>query len=379
MENPMSKLLRSFRSAAILLAFASAPAVALDVKGKGDVPYDSGAFSSKPDAQVRQKAVQAAKENALKRHASTFNPAKFRAYQAVESEILASVDKYVIDATVLDDSVNKDARTYSVVVRAAINEAALDARLNDAGGFAKQTVAQGTSAQATNVSFLFVARETDSVRSFAAKSTEVRSQESQRSGQEAQTMKGRGQTTSMSASESTSSMSTIETGGSTLRRNDETKYRVRSASDADAAIKEVFAGAGFEVVDYPDVAANCDGTTPQALRQEFSAADEISGQTRKAAFDAARQCEVGYFAVGTLDVGMSDTDPVTGNKRVYVSVRGQIWNISGKLPRSIVTVGPVQYAGLGPNPEVAMRNALKLAATEGAKVMVDQLNAKAPR
>lgn len=376
----MPQILRSIRVTAlsIALAFACAQAWALDVKGKGDVPYDAGAFSSKPDAQVRQKAVQAAKENALKRHASSFNPAKFRAYQAVESEILANVDKYVIDATVLDDSVNKDARVYSVVVRATVNEAALDARLNDAGGFAKQTTAQG-AAPGTNVSFLFVARETESVKSFAAKNVEARSQESQRSAQENANMKGRGQSTSMSANESTTSMSVTTTGGSTERKADETKYRVRSAGDADAAVKEVFAGAGFEVVDYPDVAANCNGTPEKTLRQEFSAADELSGQTRKAAFDAARQCEVSYFAMGTLDVGMADTDPVTGNKRVYVSLRGQIWNITGKLPRSMVTVGPVQYAGLGPNPDVAMRNALKLAATEGAKVMIDQLNAKAPR
>jgi len=377
----MSQLLRSIRATAfsIPLVLACAQAFALDVKGKGDVPYDAGAFSSKPDAQVRQKAVQAAKENALKRHAATFNPAKFRAYQAVEAEILASVDRYVIDATVLDDSVNKDARVYSVVVRATVNEAALDARLNDAGGFARQTATQAAAAPATNVSFLFVARETESVKSFAAKNTEVRKQESERSAQEAGSMKGRGQNTSASMSESTASMSVTETGGSTERKADQTKYRVRSASDADAAVKEVFAGAGFEVVDYPDVAANCNGTSEKALRQEFSAADELSGQTRKVAFDAARQCEVSYFAMGTLDVGLPDTDPVTGNKRVYVSVRGQIWNITGKLPRSIVTVGPVQYAGLGPDPEVAMRNALRKAATEGAKVMIDQLNAKAPR
>lgn len=374
----MSKLICYLRAAALAapLVLASAQAVALDVKGKGDIPYDPPLFSSKPDAQTRQKAVHAAKENALKRHAASFNPAKFRVYQQVEAELLANLDKYVLDGTVLDESVNKDSRTFSVIVRAAINTAALDARLNDAGGFARQAAAQGT-----NLSFLFVARETESVKSFDARRTEVRSEESQRSAREDANLKGSGQSTSATYDESKSSLSTATTGGSTVRKADEVKYRVSSASDADAAVKEVFSGAGFEVFDYPDVAANCDGTPPEALRAEFSSADEISGKTRKAAFEAARRapCEVSYFAVATLDVGLPDTDPVTGNKRVYVSVRGQIWNITGKLPRSVVTVGPKQYAGLGPNPQVAATNALKLAAAAGAKEMIDQLNAKAPR
>jgi hypothetical protein len=88
---------------------------------------------------------------------------------------------------------------------------------------------------------------------------------------------------------------------------------------------------------------------------------------------------VNYFAVGTLDVGLNDVDPVTGNQRVHVSVRGQVWDISKKLPRRIASVGPVQYAGLGPDPEVAMRNALRLSASQSAKVIVDQLNAKGLR
>jgi hypothetical protein len=59
-----------------------------------------------------------------------------------------------------------------------------------------------------------------------------------------------------------------------------------------------------------------------------------------------------------------------------VSVRSQLLDITGKLPRIIASVGPIQYAGLGPNQDVAKRNALNLAAVEVAKAISDQLNSK---
>ena len=61
---------------------------------------------------------------------------------------------------------------------------------------------------------------------------------------------------------------------------------------------------------------------------------------------------------------------------MYVSVRGQVWNISRRLPRQVASVGPVQFAGMGPNPTVAKNNALVLASKEAAQILVNQMNAK---
>ena len=82
------------------------------------------------------------------------------------------------------------------------------------------------------------------------------------------------------------------------------------------------------------------------------------------------------MATGTLDIGAPDLDPVSGSRRVFVSVRGQVLDLQAKLPRRVASVGPVQYSGLGPDETVAMRNALNKAAKEGARTLVDQLNAK---
>jgi len=352
-------------------SIAIGPAYALDVKGKGDVPYDSSMFSSKPDAETRQKAVRAAKESAWKRYTSTFNAAKLKLYSRVEPEILANLDQYIVDSTVVDESLDKDARVFSVVIRASINETALENKLNDSGG----GLAAPGGGQGAMFSFIFVAREAESVKSFDARKTDIRAEEKTLNGSQDAAVRGG----AASYGENSKSMSTVTQGGSTLRKADEMKYRLRSAADVDAAMSDVLSSSGFDVVAYTDVVSNCGGTSPDVIKADFTAGDEISPQARKGAIDGARACSVTILAVGTLDVGMQDVDPVSGNQRVYVSVRAQVWDIAAKLPRKIASVGPVQYAGLGPNPEVAGRNALILASKESAKAIVDQLNAKGVR
>jgi hypothetical protein len=73
---------------------------------------------------------------------------------------------------------------------------------------------------------------------------------------------------------------------------------------------------------------------------------------------------------------MADTDPVSGLKRVYVSVNAKVWNIEKRLPRKVASINSSPFAGLGPDSVVAKKNALKKAATRAAKNIVDQLNAK---
>jgi hypothetical protein len=73
---------------------------------------------------------------------------------------------------------------------------------------------------------------------------------------------------------------------------------------------------------------------------------------------------------------MSDIDPATGNTRTSVSFRGQVWDITSGLARVVASIGPVQKFGLGPDATSATTEALRVAATEGATEIVNQLNAK---
>ena len=83
-----------------------------------------------------------------------------------------------------------------------------------------------------------------------------------------------------------------------------------------------------------------------------------------------------YLALGTLDVGMKSKDPATGLVRVNVTVTGKVLDVSGRFPKTASSVGPVQIAGLGPNPTVARTNALSKAAETAARQLSDELNAK---
>lgn len=359
----MKRLLIGTLFAPLLLGTA---AQAAEVQGKADVPFENGFFSKGPDAELRQEGVAAAKANAWNRYTATFNPARMKSYKAIQKDILANIDEYIIDYSILDEAVNKDTQLFSIAIRANINEAALDARLNSAGS------GPASSGGGQMFSFVFAARETATLKSFDDRKTAIKMDESELDANRSGGMSGGG----ASVSESSTAMSKTTTGGSTLRQADDRTYRVRSGSDVDAALSETLSGYGFEVVGYPDVYSSCGGPDPDVISKEFASADEMTAGSRKSAIASARECDVKYFSVGTLDIGLSDVDPVTNNKRVFVSVRSQVWDISSKMPRRVASVGPIQYSGLGPDNEVASRNALRIAAEQTAKTMVDQLNSK---
>jgi hypothetical protein len=76
-----------------------------------------------------------------------------------------------------------------------------------------------------------------------------------------------------------------------------------------------------------------------------------------------RAAQIPYVALGTLDVGLADTDGNTGLMRVAVTVNAKLLDISQTIPDTLASVGPVQYAGVGPTEDEARNNALKLLPT----------------
>jgi hypothetical protein len=217
-----------------------------------------------------------------------------------------------------------------------------------------------------NLSFLFVARSVASVKAFDARRTDVR--KSDMSASESSNFEA--------GSVSESRTDTLTTGGNTVQQADQTEFSVSSPDDVNAAMLQIFSDNGFEVSDYADVSAECPGVAPEKLYAAFRSAQTLPRELRKSAFDAARKCSINTFATGTLDIGLKQTDPVTGQFQVFVSVNTQVFAINAKLPKVIASVGPIQYSGLGPDQTVATRNALIKAAQEAANAISDQLKAK---
>lgn len=362
----MKRNLGAFLIIVLFPVLALGNAWAVEVKATATVPYESF-FSSKPSAAVKHQAVSEAKLNAWKDFTSNFNMAKQKAYQELETYFLSHLDEYIIDYSILGDKVDKNTKTFSVMVRVKINESKVDSKLSS-------TSAAGNlkSGEGSGFGFIFVAREATEVKSFDERKTRISASESKTNATEKNEIGG----VTMASYENIEKFKKDQTGGNTVKKADQVQYSVSSPQDINAAINEILTPAGFEVIDYVDIAAECGGADPENIKMEFSRDYQLSGTTRRAAIEAARKCQVVYFAVGTLDVGLQDTDPVSGLKRVNVTVNAQVWNIRKGLPRQVASVNSDPFSGLGPDQVVAKRNALKMAASSAAKIIIDQLNAK---
>jgi hypothetical protein len=348
----------------MLLVASILPAHAerIEVKGSGVTQFQGGTFSAdKPTDKEREAVLALAKRAAWNNFVAKLSPPQQQIISQNEQAITDNMGKFLIDFVILDSIADKEQKTLNVVIRAGFNNEAVSQFLQ------KMTVNSSQQVQRSKDSvftFLFTARKQTSLKQFDARRTDRVKAEAAKT---------------KAADGGVSVDVEVTSGGSTQHKEDEVSWGVTSSQDLDAAMGEVISASGIEYVGYDDIVTSCNGIAPKKFQNEYVTADEISPATRSLIFRAARDCEVRYFATGTVDSGIADTDPVSGNKRVFVSVRAQLWDISTRLPRKIGSVGPKQYSGLGPDQSVAGRNALSGAARETAKTLVDQLNAKGIR
>ena len=338
------------------------------VNGKSSQTYESGIFSSGPTDEFRELSITKAKNAAWEKYTQGFSPAKTKSYRQIESFILKNIDDYLIEVNVIDEEVDEGAKRYSVIVRATINTTKFNAKLSEISTAGSQRSGSGSL-----FAFVFVARQEDSIKSFDEKRTQIEMKEGSGFEKESAIQ----QSGTALGDHEYKKISKTTTGGSTIRKSDQVEYRILGADGVDTAMNQVLATAGFEVVGYGDVVSECGGTEPDDIKNEFTKSNEISRTAKHDAIKGSRACDVSYFAIGTLDVGMAGTDPVTGkNKLVNVTVKAQVWNIDKRLPRNVASVGPVQYQGLGSDARMAQNNALIQASENVGKEIVNQLNAK---
>ncbi len=340
---------------------------ATQVNGVITLPYKGKLFSKYPSGAEKNEAMNKAKLQVWELYTSKFSDAKMKQYLQVKDKFISSVDDYVLNLRILDEVIDEKSKTLTLAVKGTINRTAVDAVFGSLSAAGQQGTGEGS-----NFTFIFVSRQAVSAKTKNAKRIDITQTQTASAANESMAASGN----SMASSSDTNSVQKKITGGSTETSATSRQYKVMSSQDINAAMGGILATAGFEIIDYDDVVSYCGGVERNVVAEEFKQSDDMSRNSRKSSINAAKDCEVSLFATGTLDVGVQDTDPVTGQKRVYVSVRGQVWNIMKRLPRKIASVGPVQYSGLGPNDSVAMRNALNFAAEEAAKSIVEQLNAK---
>jgi hypothetical protein len=366
----MSIKLRALLFTCLATVFASGTAIADTPaeKGTGSVNY-----GWRLSAENRLEAIRKAKLNAIERYIANTNAARSRVYDQQRGLIASHLDDYVLGATVLSDENDKATKTYSVVVRADINGTRL---LNDLGGGAAPANDMA-AVQHNTLTLLFLARSQSSVQAFDAKVYQRADADisSTRKTSEGESIRGSHVATSDSIDDHASVTTT--TGGSTTRKADKIDWTVSRASEINTAMTGVFADAGYDVVEADQVESASHGLLNiDQIRGAYSHGDDLPSKLTHDATLGVQQAGIGFLALGTLDVGMQDIDPVSGSTRVYVTVTGKVYNVQGRFARTLSSVGPVQYAGLGPDASVARTNALKAAAEKTAQQMVDELNNK---
>ena len=336
------------------------------VKGKVDVPFETGFFSDDPDDESKEKALEKAKIAAWRKYTSGFKGAKIISYGKVKKQVLENLNDYVIEITARGFKVMKESKSLRVAYRATINTVAFQALLQSAAP--AQNMASG---EGSLFSFIFVARQVVKQKSFDTRRTSVQKNEAMNAAEEsAQTDGGTSATSS-----SQTAVSKITTGGSQQKKADQNTYNVKTSLDVDAAVGETLSVAGFEVVNYDDVVSECGGVEWAQIQEELKVGKNMTRPTRKAAIKGAKECEVKFFAFATLDQQMSSVT-ASGQKRTTIQITAQVWNISKRLPRKVASVNIPNQGGVGRNDEEAYLDALRKGSVEAATRIVDQLNLK---
>jgi hypothetical protein len=353
-------------------------------------------LSGKVNAATKSEVLLAAKINALDRYISEANQAKAKNYELARDGIVLNIDSYVLSATVLSETIDgkpfakaKKAKegTYQVVIRADLNANRLNNELKG-----QSAVANASGYDKSLLTFVFVARQQKSVKSYddkVYKRSEAQGSQSSESVADRQSVEsdrvsGNAVTLSDNVSESSSSknnsVSTTTTGGSTTAKANIVEWDVAPASEVTSVMTGIFTSAGFEVVEAEYLEEESGGlVNVETIRNDYRTGDDLASQTLRDTAKGIRSVEIPYFALGTLDVGMRSTDPSSGLIRIFVTVSGKVLDVSGRFPKTVSAVGPIQIAGLGPDESVARVNGLKLAAEAVAKQLTDELNSKGVR
>jgi hypothetical protein len=341
------------------------------------VPYSARSLT--PD--VKAKAVQNAQLKAVETYYAEAGESEAANFDTMRAKILENPDRYFLDTTVLSEDDNVAGKSYTVAVRVSLNVANLrnDIKAGSAVGKAGRT-------ERSALAFLFVSREVDSVSTYDPRiskrvdttdrvdatlgSTDKGRQGEKIRGGSVSTDDARSQTASASLNRS----STIEVGGKTTRRSSEATYRLFPSANLNQVFTQTFSRAGFRVNEASLVEPYTGGKFKVSqVEDDYKVGNDLKAATMQSIAAGMKNAQIPFIALGTLDVGLADKDPSTGMSRVAVTVNARVLDLSQAIPDTIASVGPVQYAGVGPTEDEARTAALKLAANNAARELTAQL------
>lgn len=385
-----------FLFAIALAAFAmQSSAQIAQGRGQFSLSYKDqvGAFDRKQaPGPVKEKAKLEASIKAVEAYYAEAGQAESANFDAIRAKILENPGRYILDTTVLSETDNPKDFQYSVAVRASLNVANLRNAVQSGSAIAKSG-----STEKTPFSFVFVSRQVESTKSFDDRvykrqdnAAQVSTSRQDAGSVKEKTSEGesvkasrvatygtRSQQVEQSVDVSQASSVTSETGGSTTRKASESTFRVIPSSNLNQVFISKFSQAGYDVIEAAMVES--DKFKVADIEGDYKSGNDLQPRTLRAIGAGMKEAQVPYVALGTLDVGLADKDPQTGLMRVSVTVNARVWDVTKPIPRTLVAVGPVAFAGVGPTEDEARGSALRLAANNAAQELSSRMTEKGLR
>ena len=332
-----------------------------------------GFLSKKPKPEDIQKAEKQAVLAAWNKYVSScMSAGRMQEYLSQEATILANLNNYIVskEASHKIDEGNKIIKAKALVT---VSKTKIDSV------FAQASVNSGGDGAA--IIWLFGAKQAyfTAEGDVTTYDPNVEKQSESRNLQSSEIVSAQDDNTNVEATLTESNSSSASSGQTTQRGTERTEvirdYRVVSTAEFNRNMTGVLSLANYEAIDYVDVFNACGGTEPEIVEEELALTGQMTRETRKAVLAAARECEIGYVAIGTLDVNQPRKSNVEGYN-VIVSISGEVLSLAKRLPKKVAAIGPIQAQAGGPEDNTAVRNTLAIAGEATASEIVSRLNAK---
>jgi hypothetical protein len=363
--------------ASLILCSTTVPAQTVYEKGRAAVSYTG---KSAPQA-AKDQANQMAETKAIETYYAEAGESELANFDKIREQILGNLDRYILEAAIVSEEDRTDTKQYAVTVRVRLNVAALHNAIKD-----NSAVSGAAKSAKSSITFLFVARQVNDQTVYDAHvyqrldaSTKVNGTRSvAENGTEGESISKDQVSTNASKTSTGSALTnasvTVERGGSTTHKASETTWRIFPASGLGNVFMGSFGNAGFKVTEAADVEPNSGGKLHVvAVQDDYKSGQDLKSQTLADVEAGLRNAQIPFLAFGTLDVGFESTDAATGLHRVSVTVNAKVLDVTATIPERVATVGPIQYAGLGPTEGEAQTNALKIAAQNASRELISQM------
>ena len=348
----------------ILFVFESA-VHSLESRGANTTSFE-GVYTKKKVKEALDIAKKKACLNAFKKYVQGLEESKRMIFESINDQIFNNINEYMACETVVEESIDKKGKKVSVVMKANIDVTRLDIEIKKSS-----KVFDSSSGEKSSLAMIFFSRTIVGQREFEEKVTDVEQKTKSIEVDEQETETG-------ISSESTQTNATT-TGGSTVKKANVTQYKVddNDSIKLEAGMKEIFTKARFEPRSGKRAVRKNWKKFKNEIVESLESGGGIPEEVRWDIEDILMDKNINYVVFAYFDVGVAETDSVTGNKMVNVALSiAEITRLGDGDPVSLGTISGVQNRGKGADSEIAKNNAISLTAKATAKKLVALINSK---